>query len=55
MKVKILHSSESYYDLEKEINEFLNEHKDINIVDIKYSSWGYGYYSEYTAMIIIEE
>ena len=55
MKVKILHSYESHYDLEEEINEFLSRNKDINIIDIKYSSWGKSYYNEYTAMIIIEE
>lgn len=55
MKVKILRSYESHYDLEEEINEFLSRNKDMNIIDIKYSSWGYRCYSEYTAMIIIEE
>ena len=54
MKVKILTRS-NLSDLEADINNFLNENKNIEIKDIKYQISSNESYSYGSAMIIYEE
>ena len=54
MKVEILTRS-NLSDLEKDINNFLNENENIDIKDIKYQISSNESYSYGSAMIIYEE
>ena len=51
MKVHFI-KMEHLYDLEPEINEWIESHRNVEIIDIKYSIGPWQYCPEYSVMII---
>lgn len=51
MKVHFI-KMEHLYDLEPKINEWIESHRNVEIIDIKYSIGPWQYCAEYSVMII---